>query len=118
MNGKPQDVAAMIGGIRAVRPGISAGAIEVLCLVASGVDNSGELEAAMDSSRQYVNRCLSLLTGRGRVGQRALRSDLSLVQRRRHPHRRGFALELTQNGQELISTTFGDPLAKGKSQCG
>jgi hypothetical protein len=117
MSGKPQDVAAMIAGIRAVRPAISAGSIEVLLLVASGIDSSADLQSAMRSNRQYVNRCLSLLTGRGRVGQRALRSDLSLVQRRRHPHRRGFALELTQNGADLVAATFGDSLQQGKSQC-
>lgn len=117
MSGTPREVAAMLGGIRKVRPAISAGAIEALLLVASGVDSSAELQLAMQTNRQYVNRCLSLLTGRGRVGQRALRSNLSLVQRRKHPHRRGLALELTANGCELIGSTFGLSLKKEEGQC-
>ncbi len=61
----------------------------------------------MGVARQTVNRHLAYLVGRGRIGTKHIKSRMGLVQRSKHPDRTGFRLELTPDGKELITSTFG-----------
>lgn len=105
----PAQVAALIGGIRTAQPGIRASAIEALLLIASGVDSAAELQRRMQIDPSSAGRIVSQLTGRGTLGRSSHRSNLRLVQRRRHPHRRGMQLALTAEARTLISSTFALP---------
>lgn len=107
MSATPADVAAMLRGIRAHHQAISASAVETLLHVATGADCSAELCRRMGVVRQTVNRNLQHLVGRGQIGKGRVRSRLGLVQRSKHPDRKGFRLELTENGRELLASTFG-----------
>lgn len=103
----PRQVAEMIGGIRTAQPAISAAAVETLLHVASGADCGAALQERMRISRSQVNRTLSQLSGRGTIGKTGTTSNLRLVEKRKHPHRRGMQITLSRNGSDLISSTFG-----------
>ena len=103
----PADVARMIGGIRAAQPKLGAAAIEAFCHIASGADCSADLLERMVITRGGLSKALNMLTGRGALGVKNPKvSSLRLVYRRRHPDRPGSQLLLTDNGRELISSTF------------
>lgn len=102
----PTTAAAIIGGIRQVQPRIGASSIEALLHIAGGADCSTELQQRMGIDHAHASRIISQLTGRGTIGKRGRRSQLALVQRRRHPHRRGAQLLLTPDAQALLSSTF------------
>lgn len=106
MSATPADVAAMIGGIRAAQPAISAAAIEALMHISAGADCREELLRRMKTDRSRVTRIVNQLTGRGSLGARPQRSKLRLVHKRKHPDRPGFQLLLTEEGQALMSSTF------------
>lgn len=99
-------VAALIGGIRSAQPGISAAAIEALLLVADGADCTAELRQRMQMDRSTATRIVGLLTGRGSLGQRGRASKLRLVERRRHPHRRGAQLLLSAEAVQLLESAL------------
>jgi DNA-binding MarR family transcriptional regulator len=80
--------------------------VEALLHIAMGADCSAALSQRMGIDRSSVSRIVSLLTGRGTIGKAATRSNLRLVQRRTHPHRRGTQLALTQEGLDLLLSTF------------
>lgn len=107
MSATPADVAAMLRGIRHHHQAISASAVETLLHIATGADCSAELCRRMGVVRQTANRNVAHLIGRGRIGKGRARSRLGLVQRSKHPDRKGFRLELTENGRELLASTFG-----------
>ena len=102
----PAEVAAMLGGIRAAQPRIGASSVEALLHIATGADSSTALQQRMGLDRSSVSRIVSQLTGRGTVGRTAVHSNLRLVQRRVHPHKRGTQLSLTPEGRELLELTF------------
>lgn len=103
MSSTAGSMAAVIGGIRTAQPGISAAAIEALLHIADGADHAAELQHRMDLGRSTINRSVNLLTGRGSLGRRARASRLRLVDRRKHPHRRGAQLVLSVEGQRLLA---------------
>jgi hypothetical protein len=102
----PENVAAMIRGIRAAQPVIGAAAVEALLWIASGVDCAADLAVATGLDPGHTRKVVNLLCGRGTLGKAGRRSSLRLVERRKHPHRPGFQLALSQNGLDLISHTF------------
>jgi DNA-binding MarR family transcriptional regulator len=102
----PADVAALIGGIRAAQPHIGASSIEALFHIAGGADCTAELLERMQITRTGRVKSINMLTGRGCIGRNARFSKLRLVHRRKHPHRRGTQLLLTDEGLALISSTF------------
>lgn len=106
MTGTPADVAAMIRGIRAAQPYLSAAAVEALLRIASGADSAPELHRQMGMSISQAERLVLTLCGRGTTGKTARTSNLRLVERTRHPHKSGFRLALTDNGRSLIASTF------------
>jgi hypothetical protein len=96
----------MIRGIRAAQPYLSAAAVEALLRIASGADSAPELHRQMGMSISQAERLVLILCGRGTTGIKARRSNLRLIERTRHPHKSGFRLALTQNGRDLIASTF------------
>lgn len=106
MSATPADVAAMIRGIRCAQPQISAAAVEALLRIASGADSALELHQQMGMSRSQAERLVLTLCGRGTTGIKARHSNLRLIERAKHPHRSGFKLALTENGRDLIASTF------------
>jgi DNA-binding MarR family transcriptional regulator len=97
----------MLRGIRTHHPCLTASAVETLLHIALGADCSAELSERTGVARQTINRNIVHLIGRGRVGKARIRSNLGLVERSKHPDRNGFRLQLSQNGRELIVSTFG-----------
>jgi len=91
---------------------------EVLLLVASGVDNTSDLRLAMGSGdrkklpQQSLYRYITSMTGRskfvnGRWEQPAFNPPL--LERRKHPHRPGELLSLSEKGKQLINDYFDTP---------
>jgi DNA-binding MarR family transcriptional regulator len=92
-------------GHRAQHPPLVAA--EALLWIASGVDHPAELAQVMGTDRSTVSRTVSLLRGRARFRNgKAVESPYGLVDLRKHPHRRGYQLALSDNGKELIASTF------------
>ena len=90
-------------------------AAEALLLIAAGIDNVPDLQRAMrDASGNAlppatISRLVSLLRGRARYHQgRWLESPYSLLEVRRHPHRRGLQLRLSDAGQALLKSHFNE----------
>ncbi len=89
---------------------ISTTQVEALLLVASGVDNISDLQKAMflnDGSpfpRSSAGRIVNYLSGRGRYckGKWIKTHSEPLIKRRDHPHRQGYQLILTNEGEKLI----------------
>lgn len=114
----PADVAALLKGLRAVfcehqkarglrvqyPPMVAA---EALLWIAGGVDHASELAKVMGTDQSTACRTIALLRGRARWKQgKQMLSPFGLVELRKHPHRRGHQLSLTNNGQQLIDSTF------------
>ena len=89
---------------------ISTTQVEALLLVASGIDNMNDLQKAMfldDGSpfpRTNIVRVVNYLSGRGRysAGKWINQGGEPLIKRREHPHKRGYQLMLTNEGEKLI----------------
>jgi len=105
---------AMAEAIGACRRAATAGGhglrvleVEILLLIAGGVDAVGAINAATGSSRVHVSRSLRFLSGRDSDGtsqQGGIRSSpFRLIEYRKHPHRRGFQYRLTNEGRSIFS---------------
>ena len=115
---QPTDVAALLKGLRGVfrdhmkSSGRHVGhphlvAAEALLWIAGGIDHGSDLAEAMGMDPSTANRTIALLRGRTRWREgRSMPSPYSLIELRKHPHRRGFQLSLTSDGQQLIDSTF------------
>lgn len=115
---EPNDVAALLKGLRCVfREHMKASgrhvghpplvAAEALLWIAGGIDHGSDLAEAMGMDHSTANRTIALLRGRTRWREgRSMPSPFGLVELRKHPHRRGFQLSLTDEGKQLISSTF------------
>lgn len=80
--------------------------VEVLLLVAGGVDRAADLMAATGrTDRSDITRALQFLEGRSVARHRRV-SPLVLVERRKHPHRAGHQFRLTEEGIALLRPTF------------
>ena len=76
--------------------------VEAFLLIAEGIDSTPALAAAMECAPSQASRMVSKLTGRGRWrGEHWVPSTFSLVERRKHPHEKGFQLLLTPDGEQL-----------------
>jgi len=108
----PAKVAGLLAGLRqagktartqAIHPAVP----EVLLWIAAGVDHRQDLAKVSGLSDREVRRICHTLCGKGyRQGGRYVDSAFRLVQVRRHPHRRGDQLLLTEDGNKLVSSTF------------
>jgi hypothetical protein len=115
---QPTDVAALLKGLRAVfrdhmkSTGRHVGhpplvAAEALLWIAGGIDHGSDLADAMGMDRSTANRTIALLRGRTRWREgRSMPSPFGLVELRKHPHRRGFQLSLSDDGKALLASTF------------
>tara|TARA_B100001250_G_scaffold323784_1_gene287265 strand:+ start:655 stop:1002 length:348 start_codon:yes stop_codon:yes gene_type:complete len=89
---------------------ISTTQVEALLLIASGIDNVSDLQQAMflnDGSpfpRSSAGRIVNYLGGRGRYckGKWVNQGGEPLIKRRNHPHKQGYQLILTNEGEKLI----------------
>jgi hypothetical protein len=111
-------MAHFLAHLRTSGRGVPVNAAEALLLIAGGVDHVSDLGRAMtDEQGQPLSgsttaRLVGLLRGRARYAHgRWIESPFSLVEIRRHPHRRGQQLKLSDQGQELISQFFPDAIA-------
>jgi hypothetical protein len=120
MNGREDflRMAHFLAHLRTSGRGVPVNAAEALLLIAGGVDHVTDLGAAMtDEKGQPLSgstaaRLVGLLRGRARYAHgRWIESPFSLVEIRRHPHRRGQQLKLSDQGQQLISQFFPDAIA-------
>lgn len=119
----PEAVAALLGGLRRASKrstadaGIPLAAVEALLHIAQGVDTVTDLQRVMGMSTGQASRVLSLLRGRGRLERgRWIESTIGLVSVTNHPHRSGYQLRLTDDAQELISSTFALVARAGEHQ--
>jgi len=105
---------AMAQAIGACRRAATAGGhglrvleLEILLLIAGGVDAVGAINAATGSSRAHIARSLRFLSGRDSSGSPqggGIRSSpFRLIEHRKHPHRRGFQYRLTDEGEAIFS---------------
>jgi hypothetical protein len=108
-------MAHFLAHLRTSGRGVPVNAAEALLLIAGGVDHVSDLGAAMtDEQGQPLSgsttaRLVGLLRGRARYAHgKWIESPFSLVEIRRHPHRRGQQLKLSDQGQQLISQFFPD----------
>ena len=105
-------VARLLGHLRVEDRAITVACAEVLLLIAGGIDHASDLAAVMIDSngkpmhRAKVCRLVSLLRGRDRYkcGRGWVPAPFSLVETRKHPHRRGLQLRLNQQGRKLVDT--------------
>lgn len=110
----PVTLAGFLGALRQRNRAVPMPAAEALLLIASGIDNIPDLQQAMRDGEgrplppATVNRLISLLRGRARY-QRGqwVESPFTLLDVRRHPHRRGLQLQLSEAGTQLIDSHFG-----------
>jgi hypothetical protein len=106
-------MAHFLAHLRTSGRGVPVNAAEALLLIAGGVDHVSDLGKAMtDDKGQPLSgsttaRLVSLLRGRARYAHgKWIESPFSLIEIRRHPHRRGQQLRLSDQGQQLISQFF------------
>lgn len=121
-----QRLAALVAALRKSGRPIPISALEVLLLVASGVDNTVEILQQMTArgatfNKASLSRCLSLLRGRSRYEQgRWVESPFNpLVLVDRHPHQRGNRLQLSEAGRSLLtdSLQYKGTTLLGSSRC-
>lgn len=113
------ELAALLARLRCSGRAIPIGAAEALLWVAAGVDSVPELAAAMGNDGAplppaTVSRLVSLLRGRARYdrGQWIESPTGALIACRRHPHRRGLQMLLTEEGARVLS-----PHPKDQNKC-
>jgi hypothetical protein len=113
MNNKARDVARILAALRngchAAGGSMTLPVVEVLLLVAGGVDHSADLVSATSRDHSQITRDLQFLEGRSasqRPGKPRAASPFRLVQRRKHPHRRGDQLRLAPEGIALLRPVF------------
>lgn len=111
-------MAHFLAHLRTGGRGVPVNAAEALLLIAGGVDHVSDLGKAMTDdkgqplSSSTTARLVGLLRGRARYAHgKWIESPFSLVEIRRHPHRRGQQLRLSEQGQQLISQFFPDAIA-------
>jgi hypothetical protein len=109
----PVTLAGFLGALRQRNRAVPMPAAEALLLIASGIDNIPDLQQAMHDGEgrplppATVNRLISLLRGRARYQQgQWVESPFTLLEVRRHPHRRGLQLQLSEAGIQLMKSYF------------
>jgi hypothetical protein len=107
-------LAALTGAMRHAGHKVPVGALEALLLVGAGVDCATDLVQEMSGhgtpiEKAQVSRFLSLLRGRARYDRgRWVESPMApLVLVRRHPHRRGQQVLLSEEGGRLLTNHLG-----------
>ena len=107
-------MARFLAHMRSSGRGIPVNAAEALLLIAAGVDHVSTLQEAMPDehgrplSGATTARLVGLLRGRARYdGNKWIESPFSLVVVRKHPHRRGQQLLLSNQGQQLVNAFLG-----------
>ena len=84
--------------------GLFASDLHLLALIGSGVDNAPDLRAETQQNERLVRRRLQILQAEGHwvSGSVVQQKYAPLVQRRKHPHQRGFQYVLSPAGAELL----------------
>jgi hypothetical protein len=103
-------LAQLLAHLRASGRGIPVNAAEALLLIGAGVDHVAELQKAMPDEQGQplpgatAARLVGLLRGRARYAAgRWIESPFALVETRRHPHRGGQQLLLSDQGRQLLN---------------
>jgi hypothetical protein len=78
--------------------------LHLLALISNGVDNAPDLTAKTQQNERLVRRRLQILQAAGHwvCGSVVQQRHAALVQRRKHPHQRGFQYVLSPAGAELL----------------
>jgi hypothetical protein len=101
---EPLTVASFLHCLRVDSRAVPVSAAEAFCLIAGGVDNLPDLQRAMELDPGATNRVVSFLRGRARMsGGKWIEGGPSLIEVRRHPHRRGMQLRLSRLGQDALA---------------
>ena len=107
-------VARFLAHLRFSGRGIPVNAAEALLLIAAGIDHTAELQQAMTDekgrpqSMATTTRVVNLLRGRARYARgKWIESPFSLIAIRKHPHRKGYQLLLSQQGHQLVCALLG-----------
>ena len=109
-----RNLALLLAHLRTHGRVIPVTAAEALLLIASGVDHRADLAKAMADAEgkplnsATVDRTVALLRGGAKYHAQAgwIESPFSLVEIRKHPHRQGAQITLSDNGKALIETFF------------
>jgi len=85
---------------------LSLNQMEALLWIAAGVDRLADLKQVMRMDHKSLSRLVSTLRCRPRLAEgRLLTGPMLLVEVRKHPHKRGQQLMLSEKAQELLSAT-------------
>ena len=84
--------------------GLFATDLHLLALISNGVDNAPDLTAKTQQNERLVRRRLQILQAAGHwvCGSVVQQKHDPLVQRRKHPHQRGFQYVLSAAGLQLL----------------
>ena len=119
MDSDAQRLAEMLGRLRHTAVAnagcgrVTIATVEALAWIAAGVDNCNDLGVAMGTpgnpqATASTSRIVSALRGRGRWDAgKWIEAPFQLVETRKHPHRKGMLLELTQEGRDLLQREAG-----------
>ena len=109
-------MARFLAHLRSSGRGVPVNAAEALLLIAAGVDHVADLQQAMPDEKGQPQpgattaRLVALLRGRARFdGGKWIESPFSLVEVRKHPHRRGQQVLLSSQGQQLVNAFLAPP---------
>ena len=85
--------------------GLFAQDLHLLALISNGVDNAPDLTAKTQQNERLVRRRLQILQAAGHwvCGSVVQQKYEPLVQRRKHPHQRGFQYVLSPAGAQLLA---------------
>ena len=85
--------------------GLFATDLHLLALISNGVDNAPDLRAVTQQNERLVRRRLQILQAEGHwvCGSVVQQKHDPLVQRRKHPHQRGFQYVLSPAGAQLLA---------------
>ncbi len=90
--------------LRKQHPTLSLLGVEMLLLIAQGVDTRNELEAATGATGGSIRKAVRILSGQGYRDQgHIVLSRLRLVRKLQNPHSRGELLALTGEAVDLLS---------------
>jgi len=109
-----RNLALLLAHLRTHGRVIPVTAAEALLLIASGIDHRADLAKAMADAEgkplnsATVDRTVALLRGGAKYHAQAgwIESPFSLVEIRKHPHRQGAQITLSDNGKALIEAFF------------
>jgi len=89
--------------LRQKHPTLSLLGVEMLLLIAQGVDTRNQLEAATGATGGSIRKAVRVLSGQGYKDQgHIVLSRLRVIRSMQNPHERGERLSLTEEGVDLL----------------